>query len=144
LRFRTVYDILFYYITTKMEEYQLSDIAIQGEFCGAGIQKNRLKLVRPGWYVFTVIDLRTRRRYSLHQMQKLCENLQLKMVPVEEKKEVFEYDSVDELLTRVKGKYASGTNKEGIVIRPVEPVYSKTIERPLSMKILNNDYLLKE
>ncbi len=144
MRFRTVYDILFYYITTKMEEYQLSDIAIQGEFCGAGIQKNRLKLVRPEWYVFTVIDLRTRRRYSLHQMQKLCENLQLKMVPVEEKKEVFEYDSVDELLTRVKGKYASGTNKEGIVIRPVEPVYSKTIERPLSMKILNNDYLLKE
>lgn len=144
MRFRTVYDILFYYITTKMEEYQLSDIAIQGEFCGAGIQKDRLKLVRPEWYVFTVIDLRTRRRYSLHQMQKLCENLQLKMVPVEEKKEVFEYDSVDELLTRVKGKYASGTNKEGIVIRPVEPVYSKTIERPLSMKILNNDYLLKE
>lgn len=144
MRFRTVYDILFYYITTKMEEYQLSDIAIQGEFCGAGIQKNRLKLVRPEWYVFTVIDLRTRRRYSLHQMQKLCENLQLKMVPVEEKKGVFEYDSVDELLTRVKGKYASGTNKEGIVIRPVEPVYSKTIERPLSMKILNNDYLLKE
>ena len=139
-----MYDILFYYITTKMEEYQLSDIAIQGEFCGAGIQKNRLKLVRPEWYVFTVIDLRTRRRYSLPQMQKLCENLQLKMVPVEEKKEVFEYDSVDELLTRVKGKYASGTNKEGIVIRPVEPVYSKTIERPLSMKILNNDYLLKE
>ena len=139
-----MYDILFYYITTKMEEYQLSDIAIQGEFCGAGIQKNRLKLVRPEWYVFTVIGLRTRRRYSLHQMQKLCENLQLKMVPVEEKKGVFEYDSVDELLTRVKGKYASGTNKEGIVIRPVEPVYSKTIERPLSMKILNNDYLLKE
>ena len=101
-----MYDILFYYITTKMEEYQLSDISSPDA--------------------------------------EVMRNLQLKMVPVEEKKEVFEYDSVDELLTRAKGKYASGTNKEGIVIRPVEPVYSKTIERPLSMKILNNDYLLKE
>lgn len=37
-----------------------------------------------------------------------------------------------------------GMNKEGIVIRPVEPVYSKLLEGPLSMKVLNNDYLLKE
>lgn len=35
-------------------------------------------------------------------------------------------------------------NKEGIVIRPVDSVYSRTIEGPLSMKVLNNDYLLKE
>lgn len=35
-------------------------------------------------------------------------------------------------------------NKEGIVIRPVEPVYSKILEAPLSMKVLNNEYLLKE
>ena len=42
------------------------------------------------------------------------------------------------------GKYDSGHHKEGIVIRPVIPVYSPTIEEPLSMKVLNNDYLLKE
>ena len=35
-------------------------------------------------------------------------------------------------------------NKEGIVIRPLEPVYSKVIEGLLSMKVQNNDYLLKE
>lgn len=48
------------------------------------------------------------------------------------------------LLERAKGKYDSGVNKEGIVIRPTEPVYSPTIEGPLSMKVLNNEYLLKE
>lgn len=48
------------------------------------------------------------------------------------------------LLTKNDSAYASGLNKEGIVIRPIEPVYSKTIEGPLSMKVLNNDYLLKE
>lgn len=122
----------------------LQDVAIQGEFCGAGIQKNRLKLIKPEWYVFTVIDLTNNRRYPLHKMQELCEKLQLKMVPIEEEREVFTYDSVEALLERAKGKYLSGMHKEGIVIRPVDPVYSKTIEGPLSMKVLNNDYLLKE
>lgn len=131
-------------IPERLAELGLSDVALQGEFCGAGIQKNRLKLARPEWYVFTVIDLFTRRRYSLHKMQELCETLRLKMVPIEEETTDFSYDSVEQLLERAKGKYDSGMNKEGIVIRPVEPVYSTTIEGPLSMKVLNNDYLLKE
>ncbi len=131
-------------IPEKVAESNLPDIAIQGEFCGAGIQKNRLKLKKPEWYVFTIIDLTTQQRYPLHRMQELCEKLQLKMVPIEEEKDSFDYDSVDVLLERAKGKYPSGMNKEGIVIRPVEPVYSKIIEGPLSMKVLNNDYLLKE
>lgn len=131
-------------IPERAAEINLSNIAVQGEFCGAGIQKNRLKLVKPEWYVFTMIDLETRRRLPLHKMQELCRQLKLKMVPVEEEKEVFEYDSVEELLERAKGKYPSGMNKEGIVIRPLVPVYSETIEGPLSMKVLNNDYLLKE
>ena len=57
---------------------------------------------------------------------------------------MFEYDSIEELLERAKGKYTSGMNKEGIVIRPLEPVYSRIVEGPLSMKVLNNDYLLKK
>ena len=131
-------------ISERMAELGITDVAIQGEFCGAGIQKNRLKLARPEWYVFTVIDMNTRRRFPLNKMQELCEKLQLKMVPIEEVGEQFPYDSVEQLLERAKGYYSSGMNKEGIVIRPVESVYSKTIEGPLSMKVLNNDYLLKE
>lgn len=133
-----------HHIPERIAKNHLQDIAIQGEFCGAGIQKNRLKLIKPEWYIFTVFNLATHRRYSLHKMQELCATLQLKMVPIEEEKETFDYDSVEALLERAKGKYASGMNKEGIVIRPVEPVYSKILEGPLSMKVLNNDYLLKE
>lgn len=131
-------------IPERIAESKLPDIAIQGEFCGAGIQKNRLKLVKPEWYVFTVIDLKSHRRLPLSRMRELCKILKLKMVPVEEEREMFEYSSVEMLLERAKGKYDSGMNKEGIVIRPIEPVYSKTIEGPLSMKVLNNDYLLNE
>ena len=131
-------------IPKRMEEMGIDNVAIQGEFCGAGIQKNRLKLVRPEWFVFTVVDLNARSRVSLDKMRNLCKSLKLKMVPVEEEGIDFPYDSVEQLLERAKGHYTSGMNKEGIVIRPTEPVYSKRIEGPLSMKVLNNDYLLKE
>lgn len=133
-----------HFIEERLSECHITDVAIQGEFCGAGIQKNRLKLIKPEWYVFTVIDLKTRRRYSLSDMQDLCKKIGLVMVPIEELGEEFPYGSIEELLERAKGKYDSGMNKEGIVIRPIEPVYSKIIEGPLSMKVLNNEYLLKD
>ena len=143
-KFNRCYDCAFIFSFVWIKENNLSDLAIQGEFCGAGIQKNRLKLKKPEWYVFTMIDLKTHRRLSLAKMKELCGILNLKMVPVEEERDLFEYDSIEELLERAKGKYTSGMNKEGIVIRPLEPVYSRIVEGPLSMKVLNNDYLLKK
>ena len=131
-------------IEERLKENNLDNIAIQGEFCGPGIQKNRLKLTEPEWYVFTVIDMKTNTRLSLYKTEEICKVLGLNMVPIEEVEEEFKYKNVDELLERAKGKYASGKNKEGIVIRPIEAVYSNTIAGPLSMKVLNNDYLLKE
>ena len=55
-----------------------------------------------------------------------------------------EYYSVEKLIERAKGKYPSGNQKEGIVIRPVVTTHSKILNGPLSMKVLNNDYLLKD
>lgn len=131
-------------IEERLNENNLDNIAIQGEFCGPGIQKNRLKLTEPEWYVFTVTDMNTNKRLSLYKIEEICKLLGLNMVPIEEVEEEFKYRSVDELLERAKGKYNSGKNKEGIVIRPIEPIYSSTISGPLSMKVINNDYLLKE
>ncbi|MCD8131413.1 MAG: 2'-5' RNA ligase [Lachnospiraceae bacterium] len=131
-------------IEEKLRQHSVPDLALQGEFCGGGIQKNRLKLLHPEWYVFTAIDLQTHRRLSLQKMTELCALLELAQVPVEETGTEFPYHSVDELLERAKGKYPSGMNKEGIVIRPAEPIFSYTLSGPLSMKVLNNDYLLKE
>ena len=131
-------------VEERLKENNLDDIAIQGEFCGPGIQKNRLNLKTPEWYVFTVTDIKTNTRLSMYKTEEICKLLGLNMVPVEEVEEEFKYKNVDELLERAKGKYASGRNKEGIVIRPVETVYSNTIAGPLSMKVINNDYLLKE
>jgi RNA ligase (TIGR02306 family) len=128
----------------RLEALGIDDVAIQGEFCGAGIQGNPLRLVTPNWFVFTVVDTKTRRRYGLERTRELCERAGLSMVPVEETGEAFAYSSVEELLERAKGSYPNGGRKEGIVIRPLEPVYSPAIQGALSMKVINNDYLLKK
>ena len=109
-----------------------------------GYSKNRLKLTEPEWYVFIVTDMKTCTRLFLYKTKVICKLLGLNMVTVEEVEEEFKYKSVNELLKRAKGKYALEKNKEGIVIIPVEAVYSNTIASPLSMKVINNDYLLKE
>ena len=131
-------------IEEKVREFGIDNLTIQGELCGGGIQKNRLRLREPEWYVFTIVDRTTNRRLSLGNMMAVCEKLGLTMVPVEEIGDKFTYDTVEKLLERAKGKYECGNRKEGIVIRPVIPCYSKILSAPLSMKVLNNEYLLKD
>ncbi len=118
-------------------------LTIQGELCAPGIQSNRLKLARPEWYVFTVRE--NGKRVGLSRMQEICDAIDLQMVPIEEvgKNLPSKYPSVESLLERADGNYPNGGKKEGIVIRPTEPVFSERISASLSMKVVNNKYLLK-
>ncbi|MCL2496282.1 MAG: RNA ligase (ATP) [Clostridiales bacterium] len=143
---------------TKLKDKLLAlgeDIAIQGEFCGAGIQKNRLKLNEPNLFVFDIIKLSEGGgKVGLAVMREYCHHLGLEAVPVEETGDSFDYDLL-ELLEKAKGKYASGLDKEGIVVRTLamdKSTFSVTKEngsigavvRRLSFKVLNNDFLKKE
>ena len=125
------------------EDNRLHLLTIQGELCAPGIQKNRLKLIRPEWFVFTIRI--NGMRVGLKKMQKICEILELQMVPVEELGTDLpsKYPTVEALLERADGEYPKGGKKEGIVIRPTEPVYSERISAALSMKVVNNKYLIK-
>ena len=122
---------------------ELKTLTIQGEFCAPGIQKNRLKLTRPEWYVFTVRV--NGQRIGLDGMKSVCEVLNMPTVPIEEINTDLpsKYDTVEKLLDRADGEYPNGGKKEGIVVRPTEPVYSTTIGGPLSFKVVSNKYLLK-
>lgn len=125
------------------EENGLHLLTIQGELCAPGIQKNRLKLSRPEWYVFTIrLD---GKRLGLKKMQEICESLNLQMVPIEEIGVDLpsKYPTVEALLERADGDYPKGGKKEGIVIRPTEPVFNERISGALSMKVVSNKYLLK-
>ena len=67
------------------------------------------------------------------------------MVPVEEVGDdlLLKYPDEAALLSRSEGIGYNGTTREGIVIRPVTPVHSYTISGPLSIKVINNKYLMK-
>ncbi|WP_036613398.1 RNA ligase (ATP) [Oribacterium sp. P6A1] len=126
-----------------VDEHGLSTMVLQGEWCGEGIQKNRLKLKKPEWFVFTarVDDKRT----DLTTLREICEYVGCQLVPVEEEGNdlLAKYPDEAALLARAEGIGYNGTTKEGIVIRPVTPVHSYTLSGPLSMKVINNKYLMK-
>jgi len=113
------------------------NIVITGEICGPGIQKNRLRLADTEWYVFDVKDWDAGRYYTYDNAVKICADLGLKNVPLEEQGERFDY-SLETLLEKAKGKYPSGLDKEGIVVR------LSSSPKAVSFKVLNNDALLKE
>ena len=126
-----------------MQDFALDTLTIQGEFCAPGIQNNRLKLTKPAWYVFTVRE--NGRRVDLHRMISVCNLLDLETVPIEEIGVNLPaiYPTVEALLKRADGEYPNGGKKEGIVIRPEYPIYCPAIGDYLSMKVVNNSYLLK-
>ena len=113
------------------------NIVITGEICGPGIQKNKLRLPDTEWYVFDVKDWDAGRYYPYDEAIKLCSELGLQTVPLEERGEQFGYP-LETLLEKAKGKYPSGLDKEGIVVRDVNS------PKAVSFKVLNNDALLKE
>lgn len=121
----------------------LQSITIQGELCAPNIQKNRLKLVAPQWYVFNVIF--DGKRMGLYVMNDVCDELGMCCVPIEEVGRDLpgKYPRIEDLLLRADGEYPNGGKKEGIVIRPIEPIYSPSINGYLSFKVINNNYLLK-
>lgn len=141
------------YIMDKHVEEKLKDfvathpgtlnISVQGEFCGEGIQKNRLKLQKPEWYVFTISI--NGKRIPFRDMRDMVVDMGLTMVPVEEVDKDLPsiYPTIEALLKRAAGAYPNGGPKEGIVIRPTVPVYSNCLSTNLSMKVINNKYLLK-
>lgn len=134
----------------RIQEYKerhnltVETLTIQGEFCAPGIQGNPVKLTKPEWFVFTVRI--NGKRVSLYEMQKVCEEAGLPTVPIEEVGMDLpsKYPTVEAVLERAEGKYSTGARKEGIVIRPTEPVFSRTISTSLSMKAVSNTYLLKK
>ncbi|MCL2815007.1 MAG: RNA ligase (ATP) [Oscillospiraceae bacterium] len=122
------------------------DIAIQGEFCGEGIQKNPLKLMEPNLFVFDVMELGSggyTKKHGFDGIKDYCGKFGLDMVPIEEVGESFCY-TLDELLEKAKGKYPSGRDKEGIVVRTREYGRSDALQHKMSFKVINNDFLKKE
>lgn len=130
-------------VEALVKDLGLRTLTIQGELCAPGIQRNRLRLAKPEWYVFTIRE--NGKRVGLKRMLELCKMLDFVHVPIEEVDVDLpsKYPTVETLLERADGDYPNGGKKEGIVIRPTEPVFCPLISASLSMKVVSNKYLLK-
>jgi RNA ligase (TIGR02306 family) len=131
------------------EKYSLLDkltrtpFAVQGEICGPKIQRNPLGLKELDLFVFTIYNTETKKRLTFQDTVDFCRKFNLKMVPVIEIGDEFNY-TLEQLLDLARGKYkGTNNNREGIVIRSQEFLYSEKLRGPTSFKVINNEYLLR-
>jgi RNA ligase (TIGR02306 family) len=113
------------------------NVVLTGELCGPGIQKNKLRLPEYAWYVFDWKEYSEDRYVSYREMLDNCEALGVPVVPLEEQGDAFDY-GLDQLIGMATGRYPSGIQKEGIVVR------DSRYPHRVSFKVLNNEALLKE
>lgn len=117
------------------------ELAIQGEYVGIGIQKNRDKLKTNDWLVFRIFDIKAQKFVSPQYRRELCAKWGLHHVRViDESMDVFaKFHTCDELLKFAEGKTANGNEREGLVFKA-----SDGLEPFVSFKAVSNRYLLKQ
>jgi RNA ligase (TIGR02306 family) len=118
---------------------------IQGEMCGNGIQKNRLKLNDIKIFVF---QIKVDQAYMTYDtMADFCRNeLQCDVVPLIAKLEVASTVKIwENPLQKLQEladvqRYQSGEIGEGIVVRPSSYIKSFESRRPMGFKLINRNY----
>ncbi len=119
-------------------------MAIQGEICGPGIQKNRLDLKQIALFAFNVYDIANRRYLAHAEAREFLDEIGVAAVETVEIGQSFGYNQ-NSLLALAEGKYPGTTNeREGIVIRPLTERRSEVLRGRLSFKAISNRFLLKE
>jgi RNA ligase (TIGR02306 family) len=141
-------------VWTVAARYRLAErlppgIAVQGEICGPGIQKNRLGLREVDVFMFNVYDARAGRFLDHAEFLAFCHEHDLRTVPVEREVRGAEAEgfahALEGWLEAARGTYPGTRNrKEGIVVRPLVEAVSPTLGGRLSFKVINNDFLLKD
>ncbi len=122
-----------------------SNLCIQGEMVGPGIQANRMGLKETDLYLFNLFDIDSGKYLSYHQLCQFAAKHNLKVV-----KKVQQIDlsinnpSVKDLLDIANElNYDNNTPAEGIVWRSACETYSDVLKRRLSFKTISNRFLEK-
>jgi RNA ligase (TIGR02306 family) len=118
------------------------NVAIQGELCGEGIQKNKYRLKGQDLFVFDIYDIETRRYFNPEERSSFLSKVapELKSVPILERD--FELpDDIGALLAYAQGvsKINPQQEREGLVFKEEEC----SLDR-FSFKAISNKFLLAE
>lgn len=128
----------------KLEE-KLKDtnVALQGELMGEGIQKNSMKIKGQNWFVFSGYNFVSGAYLSMSELVAFLTAKEIPMVPLVDANYKLPA-TVDELVEFANGKATMNPEipREGIVIRSKIEDKDDEIGR-LSFKAINPEYLLK-
>ena len=117
----------------------LSNLAIQGELVGNGIQGNMYKMRDQEFYVYDIYDIDAGRYFTPAERVAYCKAWDIKHVPVFKSDFMLSTETVADLLQMAEGKSVMGTiagpEREGLVY--------KCNEQQVSFKTVSNKFLLK-
>ena len=110
-------------------------IVLQGEICGNNIQKNKYRIDGYELFVFNLIY--PERKCSTREIAELVAPFGLKTVPLLEERKTLP-STIPEIVEYAKGKSVvrGKQRREGVVLR--------NLNRNISFKVINPDYLLEE
>jgi len=114
-----------------------TNIALQGELVGPGIQGNQYGFSEHFYFIFDIFDINQQVYLSPENRQQLCQQMDLPHVPFIGDFE-FEGENVGDILEMAKGKSVlNDSTREGIVFKS----YANPTHH---FKSINNDWLLTE
>jgi RNA ligase (TIGR02306 family) len=122
-----------YDLETKMRNLG-RELAIQGEICGPGIQKNPYKLLKADFFVYKIYDIKECRYLDSKERVDLVRHLGLKHVPILAK-ELLHGKEMTEIILGADGNsvLCSSAKREGLVYKSGQE----------SFKAISNKWLLK-
>ena len=137
-----------YNLETTLPEYckkKNVNLALRGECCGPKMNGNKMGLGAIDLFIYGVFDITNQRYYGYYEMMEVIKDLNLKPCPLlylgvlKDK-----YPTINHLLDFINPlKYDNGEWIEGVVIRPINPVYSPTLNKGLSVKLINENFEVK-
>lgn len=134
-----------YNIKEKLEGYYQKTgihIALQGETCGPGIQKNKLGLLEQDVFFFNAINVDNRKTLSFEELVVLCKEFGLKTVPILEEDVSFPYNFVEEVLAKADGFYKNDGFENALPKQQREGIVIRTKDSTISFKVISNAFLL--
>jgi RNA ligase (TIGR02306 family) len=122
-----------------------SNLCIQGEMVGPGIQANRMGLKETDLYLFNLFDIDAGKYLSYHQLCQFAAKHNLKIVKKVQQIDLsMESPSVKDLLDISNElNYDNNTPAEGIVWRSACETHSDVLKSRLSFKTISNRFLEK-
>jgi RNA ligase (TIGR02306 family) len=132
----------------KLEGNLSDNYAIQGEICGPGVQGNPMKLSERELFVFHVKNLATHEWLGWDELKTFCLQHGLTHVPeitrFTIRGNVPSVEDLQQLANDTKYDYGR-TPAEGIVIKPVTPIRSMSLQKSYwSLKVMNQPYDMKK